>query len=288
MTDRGRDIVFAVPSGDYSEEYLEKVVRPVFDNAATWADSQKYGKSKLFEERITKDNIDSPGINIPKEGDPHEEVRCKTWHYYDMPIATGSNKPKPARESNAIRALDLQKYLLEQESEKRAPNKLDEVYSLYWIEHIFGDLHQPLHCVSNFDVGPDGDEGGNGIRLGITRPNGKDKINLHSYWDSGVDHAILADKQFTSGLDTDPAVISAAWIAELEPKIDPLLSSNLEPVAWVEEGWNIAKADVYPGIKQESKPTPEYQARQIEIVKRQVVLGGLRLANYLNRVFDKK
>lgn len=289
VTDRGKDIVYSVPSGDMSDTYLEKVVRPIFANSANWADTMKYGKSKLFEDRISEDNLESPGIHIPTEGNPGEEVRCKSWHYYDRPIKAGTdNGLHAARESNAIRAIALREKEFEDNSRASTPDSAGQVYSLYWIEHIFGDLHQPLHCVSNFDLDPHGDEGGNTIKLGITRPNSNDKVNLHSYWDSGIDHAILGDKNFPKGLDTDPAEITTRWTADIPPSSLAETASILEPVTWVDAGWELAVSTVYPGMKNDAVPSSEYEEKHRDLCKRQVVLAGYRLANYLNRVLDKK
>src|ERR1043166_6837010 len=47
-------------------------------------------------------------------------------------------------------------------------------YDLSWLLHLVGDVHQPLHCASLVShAKPDGDSGGNGVKLSGT-PN-----NLH-------------------------------------------------------------------------------------------------------------
>src|SRR5258707_14605408 len=51
---------------------------------------------------------------------------------------------------------------------------------LCWLEHLIGDIHQPLHtCTLVSAEHPKGDKGGNddGIRV-----DGK-VMNLHSFWD---------------------------------------------------------------------------------------------------------
>lgn len=290
VVDRGADNVYSVPSMAVTDEYLEKIVRPVFANSANWADTIKYGKSKLFEARIIEDNAESPGVKIPAEGKPGEEDRCKTWHYYDKSLNAPAEKAENvARESNAVRALHLRMKEFEDNARSATPDKLGRVYSLYWIEHIFGDLHQPLHCVENFEFDPAGDAGGNTFKLGISRnPNSKDKWNLHGYWDSGIDHAILADKGFPGGLDTDPSVVSAKWTDEAKGQYKLGEIDNLDPVSWIDRGWKLAKEDVYDGIKPDGIPSPEYAARHEALCKQQALLAGFRLARYLNGVFAKK
>jgi hypothetical protein len=66
----------------------------------------------------------------------------------------------------------------------------DRAVSLAWIEHLVGDIHQPLHAMEMFasDL-PDGDNGGNEIAVrgegGVTR--------LHSYWDGVMSNSDAYD-----------------------------------------------------------------------------------------------
>src|ERR1044072_3897741 len=120
VTNRDKDQPFSVPNQTVTDEFLEKTVRPIFDDSATWPDAIKGGKSKFFEDKITADNAASPGV----KGTGGEETRCKTWHYYDMPIAPKDfTGPTEARESNAIRALALIQKDLEDQIRVNQPDE---------------------------------------------------------------------------------------------------------------------------------------------------------------------
>jgi hypothetical protein len=279
--------VYMVPApgpGGFSDEYLEKTVRPVFRNAATWADDIKGGNSSNFDARIEADNAASPGVHPPEGGSRRgEDNRCKTWHYYDDPInAPGDNTPHPARESNAVRALGIVRPDFESQEKSAAPDRKEQVYDLFWIEHLFGDLTQPLHCSESYVLNPKGDAGGNGFMTMAPneyRPGSPE--NLHSYWDAGIDHAIAADSRLGAGADIEKVTIT--WLADPAPRG----AKNLDPMAWVREGHELAIKFVYDDLKPMGVPDETYNKNQDELCEKQAVLAGERLANYLNRVLKK-
>lgn len=286
VMNRDKDQAFSIPNQPITDEFLEKTVRPIFDDCATWPDAIKGGKSKQFEAKITEDNLESPGVHPPASGTAGEEVRCKTWHYYDMPIAPKSaTEPTNARESNAIRALALIQHDLENQVRANPTDKRDEAYDLYWILHVYGDLHQPLHCVANFNYDPKGDAGGNTFKTGLPSPyRADDKLNLHSYWDSGIDHAIEADRRL--GKDASLEQVTATWTSDPAPAAKDF--EVLDPVTWVTEGWQLAQDYVYKNIKPGEVPSPEYVAHHLAVCKKQALLAGYRLSEYLNRTLGKE
>ena len=90
------------------------------------------------------------------------------WHYVDLPIVqkTASFNPGPDVTTpvvpNAETELANQTYVLGLPHAAPA----DRAASLCWVEHLTGDLHQPLHCTSLFSpVFTNGDKGGNSIQL---------------------------------------------------------------------------------------------------------------------------
>ncbi|HTQ10648.1 MAG TPA: S1/P1 nuclease [Fimbriimonadaceae bacterium] len=282
VSGRDGDRAFSVPKQEITDSFLEQTVRPAFDEAATWCDDIKGGKSSLFEDRITKDNAASPGVNPDSGG---EDVRCKSWHYYDKPIAADP-AAHPARDSNAIRAIGLEEKNLEADAKSADPDRTDEVYALYWVEHLIGDLHQPLHCVSSFMLDPKGDAGGNGFRLGAAPGSTRRGGNLHSYWDSGIDHAIAADPKL--GKEATVEQVSAAWTADKSYLPSAADVRNLDPMAWVDAGWKLAQSVVYKGVQPEVAPDAKYAATQADVCKRLALLAGFRLAAYLNNVLGSR
>jgi hypothetical protein len=53
---------------------------------------------------------------------------------------------------------------------------------------------------------------------------------------------------------------------------------------WADESFHIAVSTVYSGIEAGTKPSDEYIERGYEVVKRQLALGGYRLADLLHMV----
>jgi hypothetical protein len=285
VTARGKEQAFSIPNQEITNAFLEQTVRPIFDESANWCDVIKGGKSALFEDRIVTDNANSPGVHPPATGNAGEDTRCKSWHYYDKPIAKDPAGHE-ARESNAIRALGMEEEILAKEANATSPDRKNQAYALYWIEHLFGDLHQPLHCTSNFLLDDKGDAGGNTFKLGIPSPYGNGGTwNLHGYWDSGIDHAIAADANLTG--KSAPADVTAAWLTEkvyLPSKSD---FQDLNVPGWIDRGWKLAQSNVYKGLEPGGIPDKTYETQHADLCKRQALLAGFRLAEYLNKTLGK-
>ena len=77
-------------------------VRESFRQASTWSDFIKGTKPSVYDDMIKANNTRfEPNI----ESTPgNEGVRCKTWHYYDVPIRYRGAEPA-VRPSNALVAL---------------------------------------------------------------------------------------------------------------------------------------------------------------------------------------
>lgn len=69
--------------------------------------------------------------------------------------------------------------------------KYGQSYALRLLIHYFGDVHQPLHCLSRVDgTYPAGDRGGNMFNI----PNHYSADNLHSVWDAVIYEFHVNDK----------------------------------------------------------------------------------------------
>ncbi len=268
----------AAPDGPLDESYLEKKVRPMFAMAALWPDDIKNPAkftSPLFDSWVKRFNRESPGVR-PNLG--KEEVLMKTWHYYDVPLFDATGR-KQARPSNAVRGLSIALPAF------RAGNAETRAFWLYWITHIVGDLHQPLHCCESFKHHPEeGDEGGNLFNIYLNSSRSQNaRRNLHSLWDGGVQDAVRLDQRFPANADLE--VISSAW------KSDPYGPSEAEisrqdPLDWANEGASIAKTRVYADIEPESVLSDSYRVRLAATCKGQARLAGARLARLLNNILD--
>lgn len=54
---------------------------------------------------------------------------------------------------------------------------------------------------------------------------------------------------------------------------------------WADESFDLTKYAVYSGIKEHQGPDDEYLSKNQYLIQRQIVLGGLRLANIILNIF---
>ncbi|HLJ55256.1 MAG TPA: S1/P1 nuclease [Chthonomonadaceae bacterium] len=253
-------------------------VRAAFRKAAVFPDTIKYNKNTVYEDSIDAMNKTFFVTHPPNSAD-NEDVRCKTWHYYDVAIRDkGSHAPK---ESNALVALAKARTDLASLEASGSSDRKLECWWLTWIAHLAGDLHQPLHCVSNHETLPDGDAGGNLFMIklpGSSRPG-----RLHGSWDGAITRAIADEKQ--QGMPAAFEEISQRWTQSYAPA--PADVANVDAMAWVKSGAALSDTVVYVGIEQDHEPTKGYETLQKDLSRRQAVLGGARLAAILNDILSK-
>lgn len=251
-------------------------VRLAFRDSANFADYIKGNQNTAFEDIIGVMNAQfMPNItSIGNEG-----VRCKTWHYYDVPIRYQGATPE-VLPSNALVALNTAISELEKLNKGGLSDPKMACWWLYWIEHITGDLHQPLHCTSNHEHDPKGDDGGN--KFMVKSPDQDRDLRLHSMWDGGIGRAIGFERE--QGLEPNVEKVSARWV--VDPALRPAQSliDNLNVMSWIKDGAVMADKVVYGQLKPGEKPNGAYLDSLISVSKKQAVLAGERLAKILNKV----
>jgi nuclease S1 len=140
--------------------------------------------------------------------------------------------------------------------------------ALSWLIHLFGDIHQPLHCVARITpLHPQGDRGGNSFRL-TGNPS-----NLHSLWDRSANLSQRPEEQVARQIREDhPRESLAADLAETSP------------TAWARASFALAKTHAYTDTLVEDPddpPTPSnpYLRNMERVGQRQAALAGYRLAD---------
>ncbi len=258
----------------------EKTSRAAFRQLSVMPDVIKGDKETKYEPYIDAFNKTWLPNPDPKN---REHERSKTWHYYDVPIRFSGAEPK-VDESNALNAITKAQSELGAMNAKN-DNSLLASWWLGWIEHIAGDLHQPLHCVSNYEHNhEEGDAGGNGVKLGVNGRNGR-PLALHAYWDEGIDHAKEAEGLVRGATSIEATTVR--WTQESKALPAEVRAKDLNVLDWIKDGAKLADKFVYgPQVKSGYEPTPQYEAAHQELCKRQAILGGFRLAEMLNRIFD--
>ena len=188
------------------------------------------------------------------------------WHFIDTPFPSSSNC-KLQDDKNVVWAINnLEKDL--------ASSKLDssKALELVFLEHYIGDIHQPLHTVTNVTNSCDGDRGGNNYCLKENR-YGKCTKNLHSLWDSAVGY--LKPHENIKGLAYELETLYP--ISQFQNKIDVSQANK-----WANE--NLSKMYFVYSTSQYVKPNKDYYQNGQAIAKKQIVLAGYRLAKEINQV----
>jgi hypothetical protein len=215
----------------------------------------------------------------------------KSWHYIDIPI--DARDPMPSFEpgaDNEIRGDAVQglKRALVVLKGGTDPYVKDQAMALAIVEHLAGDLHQPLHCATKyfFSRGEWRDDKGGNDEIVVNGPPGDPKFNLHAFWDS----AYRVRFDFAHGnveLDGRAEAGGEALAAALrDAVVDPaLITTDID--AWARESNGIARDFVYPGLtatdnKKFCRIGSVYAAKARGIARERLELAGLRLARLLN------
>ena len=253
---------------DYEKMFLRDAptdpparARAAFIAAAVWPDQIK-GDTRFYDE--TRPNA-SPTQLLP--GFP-DMARHTIWHYYDTPYTPDGAEPEHQKPPHALSELDRIIPLIGNKSDVPPTSASNPTYLLPWLEHIEGDVHQPLHCVSRFlKSQPKGDAGGNVVYIG-TR-------NLHSLWDGAA------------GQDTSEAY-AVKYIADAIAAHPVPRHIQKKPAKWIHEGFELAVSDVYTfgletGARDHPLPMPPgYEAHAAQVAQQRIAIAGYRLAAVLN------
>ncbi|QYE33148.1 S1/P1 nuclease (plasmid) [Polymorphobacter sp. PAMC 29334] len=196
-------------------------------------------------------------------------AQTATWHYVDVSICRTFQLPEDRDARYVVRRYQHELAVL---SNHGAPPAV-RLEALLWVEHLVGDLHQPLH------IGDDDDRGGNEVQI---RPqSGRYPLNLHAEWDRVlVDDTVRATPGGVAGLAAAAANHSGR-------------ARELSPTAWARESWDIAGRVAYGRALDANycdhghrsiDVGEDYRFAAIPIVQTQIERAGVRLAAVLNSV----
>lgn len=195
------------------------------------------------------------------------------WHYIDQAFSTdGTPLVNLTDSDNAVYVMKSIQLAIKNE---RA-NTFERARFLAFLEHIMGDLHQPLHTVSNVsELTPNGDKGGNAYYVTY---NGK-KESLHYLWDSGL-----------GIFNHDPTLENAAEIAKKITSDYPESyfgdrASDLSMDTITKEGLENARQMAY-SVPMYENITEQYVANSQQLAEQQAAIAGYRLAKLLGLLFQ--
>jgi hypothetical protein len=227
----------------------------------------------LADERLPNwaDMIRSSGMFKQKYPD------MSMWHYIDVDVDVPLDKLKISDYTKEGKcALDALKRFQTLLKDPEQPIQ-DRREALFFIAHIVGDLHQPLHCAER-----NNDKGGNLVKI-QGQGDGDRPSNLHSIWDTPM------VKNAMGSLTVEDFVTRRTGNLTAE-KRQEYQKGTIED--WILEGNKLAREKVYVDkgekIPTDGKPvtlSDAYLKEGGEIIDGQLVKGGVRLAQFLNDTF---
>jgi hypothetical protein len=186
-----------------------------------------------------------------------------TWHYIDLDKTyTYPELQDYLNHDTNVDAYTKLQFLIG-ELKRKNLTKADKLLYLRMLIHIVEDVHQPLH------TGHTEDKGGNEIK--VTWFN--NQTNLHSVWDSQlIDFQQLSYTEYTAAINHTTAAQRTEW--------------QKAPISeWIFESSQIAEK-LYSEVKSgDSLNGYKYNFNHIDIVNRQLLKAGVRLAGVLNQLF---
>ena len=282
------------------------------DDMATWPDDVK--RASLPSQSCVVPG--GPGCN------PNYRPETVQWHFADLPLnGNGHFDPNADYCRNSrygdciVPAIEGFRDILKRSTNRAFAANSDEQKrklndALSFIVHFLGDIHQPLHCADNNDAG------GNSVLVtwqGEPKYTWDDVWNLHSVWDEYlVDRNIMI---MPAGKRTY-SLYAAALVSKLtaqerdyaQLKSAVLVAGQTETAsAWAESSFALAKSSSYVLPSQKVKTSTRgfqkkdrngnpldivvlddnYFKKNMPVVERELVLGGVRLARILNEIYDK-
>ncbi len=193
--------------------------------------------------------------------DPSEfwQKTASPWHYVTVLPGRIYDDTDPPPQGDAVTALSRFAATLRDMQSPLADKRL----ALKFAVHLVADLHQPMHA------GNGRDRGGNDVEVTFfERPT-----NLHAVWDSALlDHEQLSYSELAEQLARHTTT------AEVLAWLDP------EPRTWIAESTAL-RDRIYP-----SDPNLrwDYVFRHLPAAKLRLRQSGVRLAAWLNQVFDRQ
>ena len=261
------DFVAANTPADKRDKYA-------FMAAATWPDMIK--RLPAYHSDGAHNGDVPPDTPAASQNSGYDDkARHKYWHFVDEPFSTDNTPLQPAKVPNAQDRIATFRATLPPNS---GATEDIRSYDLVWLEHLVGDIHQPLHATSRFSHDlPDGDAGGNEVKIHCGQVHRCGASELHAYWDDllGPDETTAEDVEVVADSLRDADATAAAVTDES---------------VWVKESFTAAKSVVYksPPIGNGEGPftlTHGYDTKAKALADKRVALAGARLANMLNAAF---
>lgn len=186
-----------------------------------------------------------------------------SYHYVNIPSGLSHDEYVVAMEKSSDDNMYKKgEFLINELKNNKQLTLVQKQEYLYFLIHIIGDAHQPLH------VGREEDLGGNRVKVQWFR----DMTNLHTMWDSKlVDFENYSYTEYSMILD----------IAKKE-QVKHIQEGAF--IDWIYDSYQQANK-IYAGVKMDDKLSYRYHYDNKAVIEDQLLKGGLRLAKVLNSIF---
>jgi len=145
----------------------------------------------------------------------------------------------------------------------------DRRQALQFFVHLVADIHQPLHVGKAIDAG--------GNQVSVVWKNDSRLSNLHRVWDGLLTDSDLTPQQYAKLIDRSSEAERGRW-----------RDSSFKD--WVEESAELHKNAYNFGTKNKGKKPIQlgasYQVANKSIAEKRMLQAAIRLAHYLNQVFE--
>ena len=243
----------------------------LFMRASTWADTIKH-------QWLTDSDKPPPHVTVDSNIGYTDTFSHGYWHFVDLPFtADGSKLPAVPAPNAATQIPALRTFIASSE------NDTLKSYDLIWLEHIVGDIHQPLHATTRILKGG---SDLNGLKVNIKlsqtmineftggNPAAFPPTELHAFWDDLPGEASSTNQ-----------AVAIAYASALSPAL-PTAVADTNPLDWANESFATGKSDVYAtpiavGLGTYTM-TETYRAAALKDAQLRIALAGARLAKLLN------
>jgi hypothetical protein len=265
------DWVKALPPG------LSKDKRDLFlfMRAATWADTIKHVG-------FTDSDVPPAGVTSDVNIGFTDKASHGYWHFVDKGFASDSSTVAHTPAPNAATQITALRQAIGSGEDEDI-----EAYDVVWLEHLVGDIHQPLHGSVRF-FGGQGDLGGNLVNVKLPLKMKKQFEGTHSKNAPRKLHAFWDDLPGEG--QPDLVLEDAEDFAKLLPAPGDTELVDIDPEDWAIESFTLAKKDAYVDpIGAATHPasgsylvTDAYYNQALQDAKDRIALAGARLAKLLN------
>jgi hypothetical protein len=215
-----------------------------------------------------------------------KDTNTGNWHYIDLALQDHKSDISARCENDNCVTARVRLFAAQLASKTGVDSRWSDLDALRYVVHFVGDIHQPLHDIS------DADQGGNCEVLDPPVVNAK---NLHALWDGELVNVLGAnEKAISTDLSREIDAMPSTRQAEL-------VAGDQDDWAW--EGHQLAEKEIYarlnipleavvfPGKCTEAPDTitslkleiePSYIEAMKPVVRGQLEKAGLRLARLLN------